>query len=319
MTTLPFDVLISPEDPKYYEKFYKSAFKNSGWMKSANDYDVWRTSFGEDYFFLAAIDRETKEHFGSVGGTFYRNNAGKRVIFCIGGFFLFPEFRGKGQGKPLFGVLLDIAKKEDVNIYLNCGDHMKDIYCSIGIDIIRKNYLIGYTPNYIHFNFEAAVFDDKSTLLDAKECPDWEKVKEFDQKIVGDINRINYLKTRAIQPTSHALISYDKVTNKVNGFANAYQATGGNLIFGPFNADSDEIAEQLFICLFKKLAASKVQIGKVLFVTFQANEFIVSLLKKYTNGRENRVFKKTSHFSKFDINVKTEFVYCLFETGLSFA
>uniref|UniRef100_A0AC35U061 N-acetyltransferase domain-containing protein n=1 Tax=Rhabditophanes sp. KR3021 TaxID=114890 RepID=A0AC35U061_9BILA len=318
MVTLPFNVLITPEDPKYHEKFYKSAFNVSGWSKPPTDYNVWRTAFGEDYVYLVAVDKETEVHIGSVGGCFYRNNAGKKVIFCIGGYYIFPEYRGQGKGKLLFDVILDIAKKEDVNIYLNCNENMKNIYCSIGIDIVRKNSIIVYRPKFNHFNFDGAVVNENSTLKDAKECLDWDQVKQFDQKIVGDINRLNYIKTRLIQPSSHSIISYNKETNKVNGFINAHEAVGGPLILGPLYADSDQIAEQLFISLFKKMSDLKVDKEDILIFTFQYNEFMSSMLKKYTNGREEKISEQTSHFSKLDIQVKTEFVYCFFETALSF-
>uniref|UniRef100_A0AC35TZ34 N-acetyltransferase domain-containing protein n=1 Tax=Rhabditophanes sp. KR3021 TaxID=114890 RepID=A0AC35TZ34_9BILA len=319
MAAPDFDILVNPKDPKYYEKFYTRAYYEMHGFRSTNDYSVWTTSFGNDYFYLAAIDKETGEHLGNVAGVFYRNNEGKRVLFAIGSFFLFSEFRGKGQGKQLFETLLEIGKKEGVNMYLNCGPHISDKYISIGFDKVREDRIICYRPLYSLFNFDNAVINEEINLIDIKDFTDWEKLKEYDQKIIGDIDRLSYFKTRFLEPQSHGLIAFDTATNKIIGLANAYEIFGDNLVFGPFYADDDSIAEQLLISIFKKCADSKIKINQIQFATFESNKGILNLLKKYTDGKVEQYFYRTSHFTKFDIGVKNEFIYSVFEISISFA
>uniref|UniRef100_A0AC35UCI0 N-acetyltransferase domain-containing protein n=1 Tax=Rhabditophanes sp. KR3021 TaxID=114890 RepID=A0AC35UCI0_9BILA len=312
-----FDIILNPEDTEYYNKFYISAYNEKGWLKSFNDYSVWKTAFGEDYFFLLALDKKTKAHVGNIVGVFYRNNEGKRIMLGVGGFYLFPEFRGGGQGWRLFEALMDIAKKENVNVFLNCREEMKAKYIANGLNKLRDNHMICYKINYNHVNIDHVIIDHTFTIIDTKDFDDWEKVKQFDQTIIGNIDRSKYLKERFLEPTSHGSICLDNQTKQVTGFVNLIEVAGNNIFFGPMYADSDEIAELLFVNIFDKLLSSTIKINEIHFTIYKSNKCVVSLLNKYTNGQQIKGCEKTSHFSKFDIGVKTEFVYC-FGDGISF-
>uniref|UniRef100_A0AC35UFR1 N-acetyltransferase domain-containing protein n=1 Tax=Rhabditophanes sp. KR3021 TaxID=114890 RepID=A0AC35UFR1_9BILA len=316
--TPELEFIINPENPKYYDKFYVEAYKENGWIKGSNDFAVQQKSFGKDCFFVIAIDKKTKSHLGNVTGTFYRDNSGKRILFTIGSYFVFSEYRNKGIGLHLFNRLLEIPKQEGVNVYLNCQPHMKQKYCDIGLSIIRKDCLCTFEPTFKDFEVDQVFENKEITLIDAKEFKKWEKVKEFDQTIIGDINRLPYLQTRMTEPTSRGLIAIDK-NDKVVGLINCYEAIECNLCFGPLYALSDKIAESLFTTLIKKLKNTDLEIENIEFATFKSNEFMTNLILKYTNNKVRYDYEMTSHFSRVEHEVKREYVYCFPDVGQSFA
>ncbi|KAK6757034.1 hypothetical protein RB195_015082 [Necator americanus] len=134
------DIVLNP-DIKHWEHLIGWITKTEGWMFHVEDYTTWLTTF-EKFWYFFAIDKETQEAVAGLSMSYERSASGEEDedVYCLGMYYVKPDWRNSGIGCMLFDKLMAIAG--DANIALHGVLKMSPKYAA--------KYGFNKMPNYKH-------------------------------------------------------------------------------------------------------------------------------------------------------------------------
>uniref|UniRef100_A0AC35U9D5 N-acetyltransferase domain-containing protein n=1 Tax=Rhabditophanes sp. KR3021 TaxID=114890 RepID=A0AC35U9D5_9BILA len=313
-----WEILVNP-GKDYYNEYVKQAWEEVHWMFSLEDWETWAEALGEDLIHLVAVDKVTKEQLGCVTGTYFRNKEGKRVIFSIGSYYMFPKHRGKKIGSPLFKELVREAKSQGITCALNGVINMSEKYASAeGFSFWRSGcQLEVYTPEWKDVKVVEKNVDGVR-VVSTKDFKDFESLAAFDDELgSGYVDRMKFLKIWLGRKSAYGRVALDE-HNKVLGVINIRECYDDNLNIGPFYATTYETAELLLSSVLSEIKGNGKHYNILNFNCFTSNPEGRKLVNEVTEGKSAYGSNMILQFTNEVFPVKDEFVYSMTEYAQSY-
>jgi GNAT superfamily N-acetyltransferase len=264
-------------------QFLISSSEDEGWNPGVEDATPFYST-DPNGFFVAELNNQK---IGCVSAVSYNEHFG-----FIGFYIVKPEYRGQGIGLKLWQKAIEKLKGRIIG--LDSVVEIHNIYKKLGFDIHHKNIRFEGCPTK----------DCPSSVINLKEISP-ETIFEYDRAIFG-FDRNTFL-TKWLQMTNcHSLGVVDK--GKLVGYGVIRSCVTGYKI-GPLFADSDEIAEKIFLGL-----CSKVKGAPIFLDVPETNIKAIAIAEKY-NMEE--VFSTVRMYNKTPMKRLREKVYGVtsFELG----
>ena len=193
-------ILKNPPDESYWRDIFHLVTDIEKWFNTPNDYDIWRQGFGENFTLYIAVDISKNKAVGCASAVNYETLDGKPFLTCNGMVCVDPEYRGQNIGL----VLSNLVMGKDVgypNKSLMAVPSMSPKYDKLfGFSIIPED-------NMTDVEFKVSTIDLKKKIeipavIKTPETEDWNRIFDFDRKMLKFTQRDKFLKLFCSQENS---------------------------------------------------------------------------------------------------------------------
>ncbi|KAL6744598.1 hypothetical protein Aduo_017518 [Ancylostoma duodenale] len=247
------DIVLNP-DASHFAHILGWISKTEGWMFNVDDYTTWLETF-KKYWLYVAIDKGTHEAVACLSMSFEHSASKKEDedIYCLGLYYVCPEWRNSGIGSVLFDKMMAIGGHAHMPLH---GDIRKTLLrrhvCHLRLNLTQMlkmspryatKYCFDKMPNYKH-NFVSIPTEH----IVVPELVSEYTIKEADV-VAYDVGISHRSRAKYLHRFLNTGKCYTKVAlnsaGKVVGLCCIRVVYPNDLCIGPFYADNKIVAESL--------------------------------------------------------------------------
>ncbi|CAD5217943.1 unnamed protein product [Bursaphelenchus xylophilus] len=310
-------VVVDNPKPWVWSEIAERVAETEGWAVSDNDYNCWRSAFGDDFILRVFLTKDDKFICSLAIATYPSADPEGSPLTTVGMFYTAPEFRGNDFGTQMF---FDLVEREEHN------GHNKGL---IGVEAMASKYAArhGFDKEsgfvwdcYINdgTDFKPENLERHPDIVIKRALDtDFEKLVAYDQTIAGKIDRRKYLNSgiRVLQSYSLAALN---PAGEVIGLLRGRICAQYQLYIGPLYADSPEIAESLLHEIFVNTPRKPNLFTKIVIAAPSTNLEFVKLWSKFCGREAKKAGSMHSQFTKEVLQVPTERVFGIFDYCMSY-